>query len=226
MTRKQFRILYREFLFRIVDRELLSTYARGDMSQLLLQIATVMIFLSLCFALPALRFLTMDRSGPITAGLWFEWSVQHFVIATTMLIVGLLAVLSWRSMFPDHRDVLVLAPLPIRAHTILLAKLSAVATTMALAAGTLHAVAGVAWPIALNSVTEARTVQAFTSDAAMPPVDAARLEAVLDDDFAQVVRTGPLAPGAGGALAIGISQRGVSRVLTYGAATRDSIFEI
>ena len=226
MSAKQFRILYREFLFRIVDRELLSTYARGDMSQLLLQIATVMIFLSLCFALPALRFLTMDRSGPITAGLWFEWSIQHFVIATTMLIVGLLAVLSWRSMFPDHRDVLVLAPLPIRAHTILLAKLSAVATTMALAAGTLHAVAGVAWPIALNSVTEARTVQAFTSDAAMPPVDAARLEAVLDDDFAQVRRTGPLAAGAGGALAIGISQRGVSRVLTYGAATRESIFEI
>jgi hypothetical protein len=34
MTKKQFRVLYREFLFRIVDRELLSTYARGDMSQL------------------------------------------------------------------------------------------------------------------------------------------------------------------------------------------------
>jgi hypothetical protein len=38
VTHKQFRVLYRDFLFRIVDRELLSTYASGDASQLLLQI--------------------------------------------------------------------------------------------------------------------------------------------------------------------------------------------
>ena len=145
MTTKQFRVLYREFLFRIVDRELLSTYARGDMSQLLLQIATLMLFLSVCFSLPAIRFLNLDRSGPVITGLWFEWSIEHFLIATTMLVVGLFAVLSWRSMFPDHRDVLVLAPLPIRAHTLLLAKLSAVATAMGLIVVALHVVAGLAW---------------------------------------------------------------------------------
>ena len=39
-----------------------------------------------------------------------------------MLIVGIFSVLSWDLMFPGHRDVLVLAPLPIRAHTLLLAK--------------------------------------------------------------------------------------------------------
>jgi len=43
----QFRVLYREFLFRIVDRELLSTHAKGDTSQLLLQLAALMVFLSI-----------------------------------------------------------------------------------------------------------------------------------------------------------------------------------
>ena len=226
MTKRQFRVLYREFLFRIVDRELLSTYAKGDMSQLLLQVATLMIFLSVCFSLPALRFVTLDRSGPVTGGLWFEWSVAHFIIATTMLVVGLFAVLSWRSMFPDHRDVLVLAPLPIRAHTLLLAKLSAVATAMGLVVATLHIVAGVAWPAALNVVSEARRVQTFTSDEAMPPVAAVDLQAVLDRDLAQVLRSGALAPGAGGGLAIGVYKKGVRQVFAYGSAATDSIFEI
>ena len=43
---------------------------------------------------------------------------QHFLIATTMLVVGLFAVLSWETTFPDQRDVLVLAALPVRARTI------------------------------------------------------------------------------------------------------------
>ena len=43
-------MLHREFLFRIVDRELLSTHAQGDMSKLLLQFAALLIFVSLVFA--------------------------------------------------------------------------------------------------------------------------------------------------------------------------------
>ena len=53
MTKRQFRVLYRDFLFRIVDRELLSTHAKGDASQLLLQIVALLIFLSVCFCVPA-----------------------------------------------------------------------------------------------------------------------------------------------------------------------------
>ena len=54
----------------------------------------------------------------------------HFLIATTMLVVGVFAVLSWESMFPDRQDVLVLAPLPVRARTLLFAKVAAVATAL------------------------------------------------------------------------------------------------
>ncbi len=45
--RLQFRVLYREFLFRMVDLELLSAEARGDMSKLFGQFASLLIFVSL-----------------------------------------------------------------------------------------------------------------------------------------------------------------------------------
>ena len=34
------------------------------------------------------------------------WTAEYFLIATTMLVIGLFAVLSWESTFPDRRDVL------------------------------------------------------------------------------------------------------------------------
>lgn len=156
MSSRQFRVLYRDFLFGIVDRELLSTHATGDASQLLLQIVALLIFLSVCCSLPALA---QNATAPAQTRLMFALTIEHFLIATTMLVVGLFAVLSWDAMFPGHRDVLVLAPLPIRAHTILLAKLAAVATALGLAVAALHVVSGMVWPLALNAadVTNAET---------------------------------------------------------------------
>ena len=148
MRSRQFRVLYREFLLGIVDRELLSAYAKGDASQLLLQIVALLVFLSVCCSLPALA---NNASAPVQARLMFAWSIEHFLIATTMLAIGLFAVLSWDAMFPGHRDVLVLAPLPIEAHTILLAKLAAVATALGLTVVALHVASGVVWPLALNA---------------------------------------------------------------------------
>ena len=50
MTKIQFRVLYREFLFRMVDLELLSS--QGDMSKLLGQFAALLLFLSMLFSIP------------------------------------------------------------------------------------------------------------------------------------------------------------------------------
>ena len=91
MTTRQFRVLYRDFLFRIVDRELLSTYARGDASQLLLQIVALLAFVSVMLSIPALVNVS---AAPAQARLIFAWSIEHFLIATTMLVVGVFAVLS------------------------------------------------------------------------------------------------------------------------------------
>src|SRR5271165_6008109 len=125
---KQFRILYREFLFRIVDLELLSAHAQGDVNKLLGQFAALLIFVSLIFSGSALVY--GGAKVPTPAKLMLGWSAEHFLIATTMLVVGLFAVLSWDSTFPDRRDVMVLAPLPVRARTMFFAKVAAVATAL------------------------------------------------------------------------------------------------
>jgi hypothetical protein len=149
MTKLQFRVLYREFLFRMVDLELLSAHAQGDMSKLFGQFASLFIFLSLLFAGVGLSFAGTARRMQLPVRLIFAWSSEHFLIATTMLVVGLLAVLSWDSTFPDRRDVLVLAPLPVRARTMFLAKVAALATALSGSVLALHILAGLAWPIGL-----------------------------------------------------------------------------
>ena len=143
MMKQQFRVLYREFLFRMVDLELLSSHAQGDMSRLFGQFASLLIFLSLLFTAPAL-----GMSGSRAAAMAGRF--EHFLIATTMLVVGLFAVLSWDASFPDRRDVLVLAPLPVRARTIFLAKVAGVAASLGLTVLVLHSVTGLVWPLALN----------------------------------------------------------------------------
>lgn len=63
-------------------------------------------------------------------------------------------------------------------------------------------------------------------DAALPPVDAASLQSVLDRDLSEQLKSGMLAPGTGVGVSIGVVVHGVARVFTYGSAKTDSIFEI
>jgi CubicO group peptidase (beta-lactamase class C family) len=63
-------------------------------------------------------------------------------------------------------------------------------------------------------------------DAAMAPVSADNLHAVLDYDLAEVIRSGELAPATGAGVSIGVYKAGIERVFSYGAVKPDSIFEI
>ena len=85
------------------------------------------------------------------AGLLISWVAGHFLIATTMLAVGLFAVMSWDSTFPNRRDVLVLSPLPIRARTLLSAKVAAVATALGITVLSLNVFTGIIAPVASAS---------------------------------------------------------------------------
>jgi hypothetical protein len=139
----QFRVLYRQFLFRLVDLELLSAQARGDMSKLFGQVASLLIWLSIGLAIGGLssgggRMLPMQR-------VLFGWSGEHFLIRTTMVVVGLFAVLSWDSTFPDKRDVMVLAPLPIRSKTLFLARITGVAAALSISVISLHCLSQLTW---------------------------------------------------------------------------------
>jgi D-alanyl-D-alanine-carboxypeptidase/D-alanyl-D-alanine-endopeptidase len=63
-------------------------------------------------------------------------------------------------------------------------------------------------------------------DAAMPPVKAEELQAVMEKDLAAALKDGQLAPATGGGITIGVVVHGVRRVFSYGTAKVDSVFEI
>ena len=147
MAKLQFRVLYREFLFRMVDLELLSV--QGDMNKLLGQFAAVLVLVSIGQALHVVSVLDSASHMPRAELLIRAWPVEHSLVTMTMLVVGLFAVLSWDSIFPSRRDVLVLAPLPIRARTFFLAKVAASATALSVTVAALNALPGFVLPVAL-----------------------------------------------------------------------------
>jgi CubicO group peptidase (beta-lactamase class C family) len=228
MSKPQFRTLYREFLFRIVDLELLSAHAEGDSRTLLGQFASLLVFVSVTLALGGAAWAATVKDGrlPPLVHLIDAWGMEHFLIATTMLVVGLFAVLSWESMFPDRRDVLVLGPLPVPGRTLLLAKVAAVASALGLTVAALHVAAGIAWPLALAQFDSA-PAPALMFDAPIAPVRAGDFPRVMNRDIAPMLRRLDLAAADGGAaIVIGVSEHGVRRVMAYGAAKPDSLFEI
>jgi len=143
--RTQFRTLYRVFLLRVVDLELLS--ADGDPTKLIGQFATIFGGISILLTLPALLALMGSSSLPQSSG----WTLEHFFIETAMTCAGLVAVLNWEAAFPDRRDLLVLTPLPVRKSTLFLAKIAALFAAPALAVTALNSFSGVAWPFVFRS---------------------------------------------------------------------------
>ena len=142
-VRLQLRVLYRLFLMRVVDLEALS--AEADVIKLLGQFAAVLAMISIIQGGAAL-VANVDRMSDV-ARVATCWTVEHRLIATTMLAVGLFAVLSWDATFPDRRDVMVLAQLPVRAPTLFLAKVAASGTVLGLCILALNVVSGVTWPL-------------------------------------------------------------------------------
>jgi len=143
----QFRVLYREFLFRMVDLEVLAP--QGDMSKLLGQFAGLLIFVSFWLAYFTTAIAGSQKGS--LAGVLVIWTVEHFLIATTMLAVGFFTVMSWDATFPDRRDVLVLSPLPIRSRTLLLAKAAGVASALSITVLALNAFTGLIEPFVFAS---------------------------------------------------------------------------
>ncbi|MGH9497215.1 MAG: hypothetical protein ACRD3B_19625 [Candidatus Sulfotelmatobacter sp.] len=143
----EFRVLYRQFLLRVIDLESLSIQA--DIPRFLGQFASVLIFISLIGAVGVL--FSNVSVATHEAYLAFAWRGEQALISGMMLVVGLVAIVSWDSTFPDRRDVMVLAPLPVAARTILFAKMAASAALLGLTLLTLNFATGVAWPSLLGS---------------------------------------------------------------------------
>jgi hypothetical protein len=145
MRRWQFRVLYHVFLLRVFDLELMS--ANGDPTRLFGQFATIFSSVSLLFSLQGILFAAASQRLKSTEA----WTAEHFFIATTLTVVGTITVLNWDSVFPDRRDVLVLGPLPVRASTLFLAKISALFAAPGLAIVGLNIFSGLVWPLLFAS---------------------------------------------------------------------------
>ena len=144
----QSRILYRQFLLRVIDLEALSVQA--DIPRFLGQFASVLILISLSSAVGLLMSHDAITVTP-EAELNFAWRGEQALISGMMLVAGLLAVVSWDSTFPDRRDVMVLSPLPVTPRTILFAKVAATGALLGLAVLTLNFATGIAWPLFIGT---------------------------------------------------------------------------
>ena len=142
-ARRQFRVLYRLFLARIIDLEILS--AGGDVRDLLARFVSVLAAFSLVLTyLIAGRYFTTTL--PRASLLYSMWNDTEFLISTSIAVAGLLAVLAWNAVFPDRRDCLVLGPLPVSTPIIILAKLAAMATALGISLFAVNAFTGFFFP--------------------------------------------------------------------------------
>src|SRR5579863_9570139 len=124
---RQFVVLYRLFLARMIDLEILS--AGGDVRDLVIRFVSVLAAFSLVLTyLIAPRYFTSTL--PRASLQYSLWNDTEFLISTSIAVAGLLAVLAWNAVFPDRRDCLILGPLPVSTPIIIFAKLAAMATAL------------------------------------------------------------------------------------------------
>ena len=121
--REQFRVLFRTFLRRLFHSDLVPDTVDPRQSA---------IVLAAVLAVPPALYVV---GSSWSYGTWMSdmqlamRAVPHKLhfIGYSMAAVGLATVLAWDALFPDRRDAMVLGGLPIRARTVALSKLAALA---------------------------------------------------------------------------------------------------
>ena len=100
-ARRQFRVLYKHFLLRLVDLEVLS--AGGNTSRLFVNFAALLGAFSFVMGLYLVHdyaFSSLPRAVLARAAM----GDQEFLIGTTIAVVGLFGIIAWDAVFPDRRD--------------------------------------------------------------------------------------------------------------------------
>ncbi len=76
---------------------------------------------------------------------------EYFLIVLSMVVTGAVAVWQWDNVFPDRRDYMNLAPLPISIRVIFLANLTAILCLASLLALDVNAASAVLYPLAASA---------------------------------------------------------------------------
>src|SRR5258708_23103688 len=92
-----FRVLQRVFLSRLVDFELLAT--DGDTTKLVSQFVVLLASISLAITLPLILINGLPQEA--------LWGMEHFLIATTMAVAGLVRIVRWQAIFLEPHHVLI-----------------------------------------------------------------------------------------------------------------------
>lgn len=145
--KRQFRILFRDVLSRVIDPELLP--AGGDSSRLLIQLAALLAAFSLALSMMTLNQFAFSKAPPAALAKAVSSEVE-FLAATTMAAAAILMLLAWNSVFPDKRDGFILGVLPVRPRTVFAARLCAIGAVLAAAVVSANVFTGLAIPFLIS----------------------------------------------------------------------------
>jgi hypothetical protein len=140
---RQFRILYRDSLRRIVDLDVLSS--RGDVEKLLIQFAAMLAAFNFSFLMFAGPKYLLAKIPAAQLRMALSSDIE-FLVAATMAVAGLFTVLAWNTVLPDRRDSLFLGLLPVRTRTVFLAKVAALASALGVAIVAMNIFTGLTFP--------------------------------------------------------------------------------
>ena len=126
--RSTFALLVNHFVGRFFDNEIVSQQGdmRTNMVQALGLVAVPGMFVAFALLPMGLRFdQPFAHHGQLLANC-------YFFVLYSMVVMGFVMVFEWDALFPDRKDYLILTPLPLRANSIFVGKVAALAAFLAL----------------------------------------------------------------------------------------------
>ena len=147
-SRRSFGVLFRHFLGGFLDNDLVAPV--GDLHGPLSKAVAILALIGLLYPFKLLG--TYGRPFWDYASLdALSWADKSTFVLISLVVTGLLTVLEWDALRLDRRDCLALGPLPIRARTILSAKLAALGTFLLALSVPLTLLGGLTFPIIMHA---------------------------------------------------------------------------
>ena len=83
---------------------------------------------------------------PLSMTRWNLVAVRYFFVSFSMLVMAFLMIIEWDALFPDRRDFQFFGALPVRMHTVFVAKLAAIAALLGVFLIDINLFATILWP--------------------------------------------------------------------------------
>ncbi len=153
--RRQFLELVRHFFQRFFDNEIVSPAGdiRVTVGNILALLATPGVLIPIVLLW---KYSNFPRVAPAYRDL-FTYPEKMMFLTWSFVVMGVVTVLEWDTLFPDRHDYAVLTPLPIRFRTVFVAKVTALCGLLAIFSGVVNLVSTCIFPfLAVPSMPNAR----------------------------------------------------------------------